>query len=189
MFLVVALGNPDSKYALTRHNAGFVVMEELVKMYNLKFKNMPKFQAYVAEKNTDDEKVIFAMPLTYMNNSGLAVSRLAKFYKINSENIIVIHDELDLPLGKIRISFDASSGGHNGVESIIHELGTKNFVRVRTGIANELSKSREIPSEKFVLQKFSPAEQKIFTSNLPKYTETIDMILKEGYEKAMAQFN
>lgn len=202
MYLVVSLGNPGVKYDQTRHNAGFIVMGELAAIYNLKFKNMPKFQAYVAAASisppcqagvrggkTSDNKVIFAMPLTYMNNSGLAVSRLANFHKISHVDIIVIHDELDLPLGKMRVSFGASSGGHNGVESIIRELGTKDFIRLRIGAGNAISQSRKIPSEKFVLQKFTPAEQKNFTSNLPLCAKAVGVILKEGYEKAMAEFN
>ncbi|OGF20293.1 hypothetical protein A2Y83_01920 [Candidatus Falkowbacteria bacterium RBG_13_39_14] len=211
MYLVIALGNPGVRYALTRHNAGFIAMDELADIYNLKFKNTPKFQAYAAsaspplqresasasphlqggdrEGKTADGKIIFAMPLTYMNESGITVSRIANFHKIFPKNIIVIHDELDLPLGKIRVSFGASAGGHNGVLSIIRELGTKNFIRLRIGIGNEISEARKIPSEKFVLQKFTPAEQKIFTSNLSLYTKAVYTILKEGHEKAMAEFN
>ncbi|MFH0853975.1 MAG: aminoacyl-tRNA hydrolase [bacterium] len=189
MRLIAGLGNPGIKYNLTRHNTGFFVIEELAKIYNLNFKNEPKFQSYTTEAKIDNKKIIFSMPLTYMNNSGMSVSRLAKFYKISFENIIVIHDDIDLPFGKIRISFGASSGGHNGVESIIRDLGTKDFIRLRIGIGNEISQSRKILVEKFVLQKFLDNEKKLFSAELPRYVETINFILKNGYKKAMEKFN
>lgn len=189
MFLIVGLGNPGNKYTKTRHNVGFLVVSALAEKYGLKFKNQPKFQSYIAEGGLQEEKVILAMPMTYMNNSGLAVSSLAQFYKIKIENIIVIHDEIDLPLGKMRVSFGASSGGHNGVASIIRDLGRKNFIRLRIGIGNELSMSRKVPSEKFVLQNFSRDEIKIISAEMEKYIEVVEMILKDGYEKAMEEFN
>lgn len=189
MFLIVGLGNPGVKYAKTRHNVGFFIVEEMIEKYGFKFKNQPKFQSYVAEGNIDEKKCVLAAPMTYMNNSGLAVSRLAQFYKIAAEKIIVIHDEIDLPLGKIRVSFNSSSGGHNGVESIIRDLGTKNFVRLRIGIGKELSVLRKILAEKFVLQNFSAEEIKLFSGEMGKYIEAVEMIVKEGYEKAMTAFN
>lgn len=189
MFLIVGLGNPGVKYARTRHNAGFLVIDALAEKRGLTFKNQPKFQSHLAEGNIDEEKCVLAAPMTYMNNSGLAVSRLVKFYKIKPEDIIVIHDEIDLPLGKIRVSFNSSSGGHNGVESIICDLGTKNFVRLRIGIGSELSVSRKILAEKFVLQNFSAEEVKLFSSDIGRYVEAVEMILKDGYEKASSKFN
>jgi len=189
MYLITGLGNPGIKYEKTRHNAGFDVIGEIVDKYNLKLKNYPKFQSYIAETKIANEKIILAMPLTYMNNSGLAVSRLSNFYKLNPENIIVIHDDIDLPFGKIRISFSSSDGGHNGVTSIIASLGTKNFIRVRIGIGNEISNAQKIPLEKFVLQKFSTNELKSLSDEMPKYAEAVELIVEKGREKAMTVFN
>jgi len=189
MYLITGLGNPGIKYEKTRHNVGFDVIGEIIDKYNLKLKNYPKFQSYIAETQLSNEKIILAMPLTYMNNSGLAVSRLSNFYKLPPENIIVIHDDIDLPFGKMRISFSSSAGGHNGVSSIIESLGTKKFIRVRVGIANEILNSQKIPAEKFVLQKFSIDETKSLSNKMPKYAEAVELIVKEGYEKAMALFN
>lgn len=189
MFLIVGLGNPGMKYIKTRHNAGFLVVSEITEKYGLKFKNMPKFQAYAAEGLLGEEKAILAMPMTYMNNSGISVSRLAQFYKIAPSNIIIIHDDIDLPVGKLRISFDASSGGHNGIKSIISSLGTQKFIRLRIGIRNELAEEKNISAEKFVLQNFSRDEIKIISDGMEKYISAAEMILKEGYKKAMGEFN
>ncbi len=189
MFLIVGLGNPGVKYAKTRHNAGFLVIDALAEKHGLTLKNRPKFQSHLVEGNIDGEKSVLAAPMTYMNNSGLAVSRLAQFYKITPEEIIVVHDEIDLSFGKIRVSFNSSSGGHNGVQSIIDLLGVKNFIRARIGIGNDLSASRKIPAEKFVLQNFSAEEMKLFSSEIGIYVEAVEMILKDGCEKAMGDFN
>ncbi|MFC1613214.1 aminoacyl-tRNA hydrolase, partial [Patescibacteria group bacterium] len=108
MYLIIGLGNPGINYEKTRHNVGFAVIGEIIDKYNLKLKNYPKFQSYIAKTEIADQKIILAMPLTYMNNSGLAVSRLANFYKLNPENIIIIHDDIDLPFRKIRINFNSS---------------------------------------------------------------------------------
>lgn len=189
MFLIVGLGNPDMKYAKTRHNAGFIVIEALAEKYELTFKNQPKFQSHLAEGTIDEEKCVFAMPMTYMNNSGLAVSRIAQFYKITSEKIIVIQDDIDLPFGKIRVSFNASSGGHNGIKSIISSLGTQGFIRLRIGIRNELIDEKKIPADKFVLQNFSKEEVKNMAEDMNTYIEAVEMILREGYERAMGEFN
>ncbi len=189
MFLIVGLGNPGVKYAKTRHNVGFLVVEELAEKYGFVLKNMPKFQSYAAEGKIGKEKVIVAMPMTYMNNSGLSVSRLAQFYKIQPENIIVIHDDIDLPFGKQRISFNSSSGGHNGIKSIISSLGTQNFIRVRVGISNKLMEEKNIPADKFVLQNFSKDEMKNVLGEMGKYISAVEMIMIKGYEKTMGEFN
>lgn len=189
MFLIVGLGNPEAKYAKTRHNAGFIVIEALAGKYGLKFKNMPKFQAYLTEGDIVSEKCILAMPMTYMNNSGLAVSRLAEFYKITPEKIIVIHDDIDLPFGRLRVSFNSSSGGHNGIKSIISSLGAQKFIRARIGIQNKLMEEKNISAEKFVLQNFSREEMKNISGGMETYIAAVELILKEGHEKAMGKFN
>lgn len=189
MFLIVGLGNPEEKYKLTRHNVGFIVLEGLAEKYNLSFKNQPKFKAYLAKGLVGDKEILSAIPLTYMNNSGAVVGSIAKFFKIRAENIVIIHDDLDLPFSKLRIRFGASFGGHKGIESIIQALGTKKFIRLRIGIGNELSASKKITSEKFVLQNFSLEELKYIENGKTRYAEIVETILTEGCEKAMNKFN
>lgn len=189
MFLIIGLGNPGIKYKKTRHNVGFVIMEALAEKYGLNFKNQPKFQSHLAEGNIGEAKCVLAMPITYMNNSGLAVSRLSQFYKIEPDKIIIVHDDIDLPFGKIRVSFNSSSGGHNGIKSIIDLMGTKKFIRLKIGIRNDLMEERKIPADKFVLQNFTKQEAKNISDGTNKCIEVMETVVKEGYEKAMAKFN
>jgi len=167
MILIVGLGNPGKKYQKTRHNIGFRVVDEL-KSLNLK-------------------RVILVKPKTFMNLSGKAVKSLMTKYKVPPLNLWVIHDDIDLPLGKIRISVGRGAAGHKGVESIIKELGTKNFVRFRIGICPKAGKPKNI--EKFVLQKFNKKEEKLVKEVIKKTTQAIEFSLKEGLEKAMSKYN
>jgi PTH1 family peptidyl-tRNA hydrolase len=167
MFLLVGLGNPGKKYQKTRHNIGFRVIAEL-KSLNLK-------------------GVILAKPGTYMNQSGQAVKKLIKNYKLKIKNLIIIHDDIDLPLGKIRIIKNRGAAGHKGVESIIKELKTKDFVRFRIGIQPKTGKPKN--PEKFVLQKFNKEEEKIVREVIKKTATAIELSLGEGLEKAMQKYN
>jgi len=185
MILIVGLGNPGKKYEKTRHNIGFRVLDEL-RSLNLKM-------------------VILEKPKTFMNLSGKAVKSLIAKYKIPTTNLWVIHDDIDLPLGKIRIVKNRGAAGHKGVESIIKELGTKNFVRFRIGICPKTGKPKNI--EKFVLQKlreakpseagdetksqrpFNKDEEKIIREVIKKSVEAVEMSLREGLEKATNKLN
>lgn len=160
MRLVVGLGNPGDKYANARHNLGFMVLEELAKRINSQessFKIEKKFKSEILRSI----QLILAKPQTFMNNSGLAVKLLINFYKIPVENVIVIHDDLDLPLGKIKVRLGGAAAGHHGVESIIKELGTDKFIRVRLGILGAVRVLRDtnFNAEKFVLEPFMPSEK------------------------------
>lgn len=167
MKIIAGLGNPEKKYELTRHNAGFMVVDVLAKELGESWKKEKKFNAEIIK--TGD--IILAKPLTYMNLSGEAVQKILSFYKIPYsppdkggeggllDNLTVIHDDIDIPLGKFKISVDSRSAGHNGVQSIIDALGTKNFKRIRVGIKAE--EKEKIPADKFVLQKFKKEELKI----------------------------
>jgi len=195
MFLIVGLGNPGLKYKFTRHNVGFRVVDEL-------HSSLPSL---LLRKNSVIDNlapltlkgVVLAKPKSFMNLSGQAVKSLVKKYKIPITNLWVIHDDIDLPLGKIRISKGRGAAGHRGVESIIKELGTKNFVRFRLGICPKADKPptknmvRGKPKnpEKFVLQKFTKNEEKIVKQIIKKTAETIEFSLKEGVEKAMSKYN
>ncbi|NUM25716.1 MAG: aminoacyl-tRNA hydrolase [Candidatus Buchananbacteria bacterium] len=190
MKLIVGLGNPGSEYQNTWHNLGFIVVDQVKQKYaqsDLGFKVQKKFKAEVCEVANADEKIILAKPTTFMNNSGAAVKALATFYKINPADIWIIHDEIDLPLGKIRISHNASAGGHKGVQSIIDEIGSQAFVRFRVGIRpNEPTK---IPTEKYVLQKIDQTSKLTLEENLQTVLSAIEVGLATGIAEAMNEFN
>ncbi|MEA2097998.1 MAG: aminoacyl-tRNA hydrolase [Patescibacteria group bacterium] len=166
MKLVIGLGNPGEEYKKTRHNAGFLAVDELVlsSKYpsNLAGKQIlstqSKFNAEISQGTMNNEKVILVKPLTFMNNSGQAVRAVLDYYKINTEDIIVIHDDLGILLGKYKISKNKNFGGHKGVQSIIDYLGTKDFTRIRIGIMIE---NKKTPTEKFVLERFNEEEMEI----------------------------
>ncbi len=166
MMVVVGLGNPGKKYKKTRHNAGSMAIDKLVPL-NL-------------------EGVILAKPDTFMNESGKAIKSILKNHKLKIEDLIVIHDDIDLPLGKIRIVKNRGAGGHKGVGSIIKELGTENFTRIRIGICPP-KKPRN--PEKFVLKKFKKKEEEVISQAINKISKIIDSYLKEGLEKTMNEFN
>jgi len=192
MKIIVGLGNPGKKFEKTRHNLGFMVLDRFARKNKFpKFKMKKEFLATVSEKKIGKEKIILVKPQTFMNNSGLAVKRI--FEKLRTSNIEpltsnlwVIHDDLDIPFGKIKISFGRGSGGHKGVQSIIDEIGRKDFVRFRIGIGK---KEVGIRKEEFVLEKFSKREEKILKKVIEMVCRAIEIAIKEGIEKAMSEFN
>lgn len=205
MMLIVGLGNPGRKFEKTRHNFGFMTIDEFQRKNNFpKFKFSKKFKAEVSEGIFNGKKIILAKPQTFMNLSGKSVKSLTTKYllKIRNkkamamflrryenlfENLFVIHDDLDLPLGKIRIVKNRGAAGHKGVESIIKNLGTKNFVRFRIGICPKTGKPKN--PEKFVLKKFNKEEEKIIKEVIKRTALAIKFSLKEGLEKAMSNYN
>lgn len=178
--LIVGLGNPGKEYENTRHNFGFIALD------CIQNSNEELFGA---------QKILFEKPQTYMNDSGKAVKKIADFYKISPEEILVLHDDLDLPLGEIRISQNSGAGGHKGVQSIIDNLGSKNFTRIRLGIKpagnNFLVKlfKKFIPAEKFVLQKFSENEEPLVEQAAQKAKEVAKLLINEGLTTAQSKFN
>lgn len=188
MILIVGLGNPGIKYKRTRHNMGFRVLDELQKENDFPdFKFSKKFNSLISKKNTGKEKIILAKPKTFMNNSGQTVKKLSTYYSLPTISLIVVHDDIDLPLGKIRISKKRGSAGHKGVESIIKELGSKNFARLRIGIRNQESGVKN--RWKFVLKNFIKEEEKIVKKITKKSCSALKTILSKGLEKAMNEFN
>lgn len=169
MLIIIGLGNPGQKYEKTRHNAGFMALDYLAQKMNLSWRLNKKLQSQIAS----GQGIILAKPETYMNNSGQAVQAILNFYKMPkgeiAENLIIIHDEIDLPLGKYRLSKDSRSAGNNGVESIINYLKTKNFARLRIGIKTEENKN--IPTDKFVMQKFYKEEQNLINKIIESMTK------------------
>lgn len=190
MILVIGLGNPGKKLEKTRHNVGFRVADGFQEKNNFSaFKLSKKFLAEISEGVLDDEKVILAKPQTFMNNSGRAVKLLTGSYKLKAKSLFIVHDDIDLPLGKIRISVSRGTAGHKGIESIIRELKTKNFVRFRVGIKPEKVENRKQKIEKFVLEKFSKDEEKNLEGVIEETVEAIETAIKEGTEKAMSRYN
>lgn len=190
MKFIVGLGNPGKEYENTRHNAGFLAVHNL-RLEMEKFstwKLNKKFNGEISEGKIGGEKIILLRPHTFMNNSGQAVAAAAHFYKIKPADILVIHDDIDLPLGKLRIKKDGSSGGHRGVESIIAALGSENFSRLKIGVAPE-TRPKNFDAANFVLNKFSKTENKKITEIIKKATEAVALILAEGTGAAMNQFN
>jgi len=187
--LIVGLGNPGQEYQNTRHNIGFQLIDTIAEDLILKsFKPNKKFQAEICEGTFGEQKIILAKPQTFMNNSGMAVKKIKTFYKIKPQDIIIIHDDIDLPIGVIRISKEASSGGNKGIESIIKEMKTKNFIRIRIGIANELRK--KIPADKFVLQKFSLEDEKKLKNVFLNALNAVQMLIEgEKLAKIQNKFN
>lgn len=158
MKIIVGLGNPGKKYQHTRHNIGFDVIDELQqKLATNDFSNWQKnkkFQAEICQGNFNNEKIIFAKPYTFMNESGASVQALMHFYKIAPLDLIVVHDDIDLPVGKFKIQQDISSAGHKGIKSIIEKINTQKFYRIRIGIAKS-NKQKQGDTAKYVLNKFS----------------------------------
>ncbi|MDP3973291.1 MAG: aminoacyl-tRNA hydrolase [Candidatus Daviesbacteria bacterium] len=191
MKLIVGLGNPEGKYAGTRHNLGFDVLDELIKKLNLVDWNFEdKFKAEIIKS----DQLILAKPQTFVNQSGLAVRLLSSYYKIPATDVIIIHDELDLPLGKIKVRLGGAAAGHHGVESIIKELGTDQFIRVRLGIGNVKTQSSEhkkahVSAERFVLESFIHSEKSQVKHMIKQSIKALELILEKGLEKAQNQFN
>lgn len=200
MKLIVGLGNPGDKFKYTRHNIGFMVVEKLVKE---KLSLLPSLKAWKKEEKFLSEicrikdEVIIVKPQNYMNLSGEAVSELARFYKVLVGDIWVVHDDIDLPLGKIRVRKGGASAGHHGIESIIREIGSSEFVRFRIGIGQgKLDREHTADHnlhrqdvEKFVVSLFCQDEAGDLKNMIKKATEALETALKIGLEKAMNQFN
>jgi peptidyl-tRNA hydrolase, PTH1 family len=183
-FLIVGLGNPGTKYEKTRHNFGFLVVDEIIKRHDAVSSNT-KLQTKLWTAKASGATILLAEPQTFMNLSGNAVAPLTRAKKIIPEHLIVVHDDLDLPLGTIRVSRGASAGGHNGVQSIIDALGTKDFIRVRMGIGRP---TNDQAIEDFVLTRFSAEEKKMLPEVIDKaINETISLIsvipAKAGIQK------
>lgn len=185
MILVVGLGNPGRKYAKTRHNVGFMVVDELAKKYDLKF--MEKDDYYIAEWKLEDKNIYIVKPTTYMNLSGNAVKKVVNetILKNLPNSLIVVHDDLDMPLGKIKIKRDGSSGGHRGVQSIIDSIGTKNFIRIKIGIG-------KVPKEyvsDYVLSVFTKEEKAQIKEKISEAVEAVFVVVNDGVDRAMNIYN
>jgi peptidyl-tRNA hydrolase, PTH1 family len=190
MKLIVGLGNPGEKYAKVRHNLGFMVVDKLaerVKGQGESWKKEEKFKSEILNFTLNASPLTLVKPQTYMNNSGMAVKLLMDYFKVPATDIIIIHDEMDLPLGKIKIRLGGAAAGHHGVESIIKALGTDQFVRVRLGIEPSSAVIRQ--PEKFVLEPFIPKEKPEVKHMIKQAVKAVEILLEKGLDSAQNQYN
>ncbi|OPJ55081.1 aminoacyl-tRNA hydrolase [Alkalithermobacter paradoxus] len=185
MYVVVGLGNPGKEYENTRHNVGFNVIDILGERNNIEIKKI-KHKAMIGEGRIGNEKVLLVKPLTYMNLSGESLLEIYKYYKVDNERIIVIYDDIDLDIGKIRIRKKGGPGTHNGMRSIIGKLQFENFPRVRIGVGKPF-KGQDLAS--FVLSRFSKEETHDLNEALNKSALSIESIINESIDTAMNKFN
>ena len=193
MKLIVGLGNPGLFYANNRHNIGYMCIRRFARDHKIHL-NKKQGLARVGRGVINGEEMILARPQTFMNESGEAVSRLVKRYKIEPADLIVIHDDLDLPVGKIRLRQGRGSGGHKGIESIVAQLGKGDFYRVRVGIGRpDIPEGLDIDKERvvidYVLSSFTRDEKKIMKKVIPEVSQAVLCLLTEGIEAAMNQYN
>ncbi|MDO8668912.1 MAG: aminoacyl-tRNA hydrolase [Candidatus Buchananbacteria bacterium] len=188
MKVIVGLGNPGKEYAKTWHNIGFLAIDNIADVFNFKnFQEEKKFQAEISTGSLADQKIILVKPQTYMNNSGAAVGAIIKYYKIEPADIIVIHDDIDLPLGRIKIIKDSSAGGHNGVKSIIQHIKTQDFARVRIGVATP--KKEKIGSADYVLTKIGFLQSSKAKETIKKTASAVEEAVNISLKSAMNKFN
>jgi PTH1 family peptidyl-tRNA hydrolase len=184
VWLVAGLGNPGRKYSRTRHNIGFLVMEEIAGRYKIDLTE--KKEGYrMGRGSIAGQKVLLVEPLLFMNLSGPPLRAVLKMFNVAPENFILIHDDLDMETGKLRIRKTGSSGGHKGVESVIQNIGFRDFVRVKIGIGREPG----TPAEEYVLSKFKRDESGAIKDAVQNAADAVDVILSEGVDIAMNKFN
>ena len=185
VFLIVGLGNPGTEYRQTRHNFGFQALEAFADSHQISLKKA-KFKAILGEGKSFGKKVILAKPLTYMNESGSAVSALLHYFKLDLEQMLVIHDDLDLPLGTLRLRPEGGTSGQRGMASIIAKLGTQSFPRLRLGIGRPPG---QMDPADYVLQRFSKSEEELQKIVLKTSVEAIDCFIQHGLVTAMNRYN
>ena len=180
MRLIVGLGNPEERYKNNRHNVGFMVLDRIANSQSLiAYRLENQFQSEITQTGgVGVDRVIFAKPMTYMNNSGEAVLKLTNYYKIDKDDLVVICDDLDLELGEIRIRKSGSSAGHNGVRSIIERIRDDNFWRIRVGVGS--NRDKNLPAETYVLQNFGTDEQKIIAQAIDKTAGIVLNMIEKG---------
>ncbi|MBM4145394.1 MAG: aminoacyl-tRNA hydrolase [Nitrospira sp.] len=183
MWLIAGLGNPGRKYERTRHNVGFMVIEEFACRNNIDLRDKKTFR--IGRGSADGNDILLVKPLLYMNLSGHVIQDMLRKFSIEPANLIVIHDDLDMETGKLRIRKTGSSGGHKGIESIIDNTGSRDFLRVKIGIGRE----EGMPAEDYVLRKFRREELAAMKEAIQKAADVIYSIITEGVDKTMNRYN
>lgn len=184
MKLIVGLGNPGTEYENTRHNVGFMIIDNYANQYNAVI-NKNKLNGLYTEISLNNEKIILLKPQKYMNLSGEVVKSFINFYKINVEDIIIINDDLDMPVGKIKLKQQGSSGGHNGLKNIEQHLGTDEYKRLKIGISN----NKDIDTKNYVLGKFSKEDKEILNKEISLSKQILDDFLTLNFDKVMNKYN
>jgi PTH1 family peptidyl-tRNA hydrolase len=192
MIYIIGLGNPGAQYQKTRHNAGALVLEHIRERFNFpEFQIKKTAQAFVSEGSIVGHEALLVFPQTFMNLSGVSVAKICKYMKPD-DMLVVIYDDLDVPVGKLKLSYEKSAGGHNGVASIIEHLGSKAFIRIRIGISpvgEDGKVIRPVPNDTqhdFVLTSFRPEEKDAIMSLVPKVQEILISLIQKGREKTMS---
>lgn len=191
--LIVGLGNPEPKYDRTRHNIGFAAVDALANYWQVSLSANRKFQGEFGEgRGLKTNKICLLKPSTYMNNSGRSIRAVLDWYKLPPQSVLIVYDDLDLPLGRLRLRLSGSAGGHNGMKSAIAHIGTQDFPRLRLGIGRP--KNAEVDSNEkktigYVLGKFSPEETELMDRVLKLAVEAIELSLRQGVEKSMSLYN
>lgn len=184
--IIVGLGNPGKEYEKTPHNVGFMCVDEIAKKHQIEFKLSKKHQALIGEGMIENQKCVLIKPVTYMNLSGYAVESYIHYYNFNIEDIVVIYDDMDLPLGNIRIRKSGSAGGHRGMKSVIEYLKTNEIKRIRIGISHPDNRSEVID---FVLHHLNKTEEDALNKSIHKIPEIVEDALNSGFDKMMNKFN
>ena len=187
--IVVGLGNPTPKYENTRHNAGFLAIDYILKSNIVKInkENIRKFQAVITDLYINNVRCLFLKPITYMNNSGEAVEAVINYYKLSVKDLLVIYDDISFDVGEIKIKKKGSAGGHNGIKSIIYDTGEEDFVRIKIGVGKKPHKDYDLA--KWVLSTFSETEKEKLDSAFEKAKKATELIVSGEVEKAMNEFN
>jgi len=184
MYIITGLGNPGRRYENTRHNIGFITVDLLAEKYGIKV-NKIKHKALVGEGMISDQKIMLVKPQTYMNLSGQSIREVVSYYKIPISNLIVVYDDVDLPMGKLRIRRSGSAGTHNGMRSIIYDLQRDDFPRLRIGIGGE----RKIRLTDYVTGGFGKAEKKLMEESILRAVEALETMIEKGIDRAMNEYN
>lgn len=185
MYLIAGLGNPGTKYNMTRHNIGFDVLDRYASLNNIQ-STKKKFKSIFFKGKINNEDVVLLKPLTYMNLSGEAVKKVADYYDIEDKDIIIIYDDVNLRVGDLKIKTKGSSGGHNGIKNIIENIGSKNFIRIKFGVG---PKPEYFDMADFVLSKFEKEKIEDVKKGINQAVEALDLILKGKVEESMNKFN
>ena len=188
---IIGLGNPEKKYESTRHNIGFLLIEEILSKHNVKITLKSKLKSFYSEFNFDGTKYKLFMPNTYMNNSGEAIKAIIDWYDIEIEQLLIIVDDIDIPLGKIRFRKRGGSGGHNGLKSIINSINSENFKRIRVGIGSPplIKEERKLNTVSHVLGKISKNEKDILKKVFKKVIESIEKLNIDNEDSIICELN
>ncbi|MCT7970181.1 aminoacyl-tRNA hydrolase [Laspinema sp. D1] len=188
--LIVGLGNPEAKYHETRHNIGFAAVDMLARSWQISLSENRRFQGLCGEgRGPKGNKIYLLKPLTYMNRSGQAIRAVTDWYKLPPQSVLTIYDDMDLPVGRLRMRLSGSAGGHNGIKSTIAHLSTQDFPRLRVGIGKPGDGKAETDTISHVLGKFTPDEKPVVSEVMYLVRDAIELSLKEGCEKAMSLYN